>query len=156
MKGFLLPIFLVLLISQSVMCQISQESIDKMTIEVNKVRASGVKCGSTRMPPVHELYWNEKLYTVSEEYASYMEEHDHFDHISIEGEDAGMRLDKAEYKWRYVGENIAFGQFDFYEVLKDWVKSESHCKMLMSPNVRHFAVAREKEYWVQTFATPMR
>jgi len=108
------------------------------------------------MHPVNNLYWNEQLYDASLVYANYMKRNNHFDHLSLEGEDAGMRLDKIGYNWRLVGENIAVGQHDFYEVLKDWINSESHCKMLMSPDMHHFAVARNEKYWVQTFATPMR
>ena len=152
-------VLFILILSISKSCsygQLSSNTIERITSEVNKVRAKGLMCGNTRMPPVHAVQWNDKLYEVSLEYATYMNENRHFAHVSKDGEDAGMRLDEVGYNWRYVGENIAMGQYDFPEVLQDWIESESHCKMLMSKNMKHFAVARNKKYWVQTFATPMR
>ncbi|MEE9373421.1 MAG: CAP domain-containing protein [Saprospiraceae bacterium] len=155
MIKFLFSIILIF-ISHKLNAQLPSNSINLITQEINDVRSVGLRCGGTYMPPVHKIYWHEKLYNVSLEYATYMRDNDHFAHLSKEGDDAGIRLDKIGYKWKFVGENIAMGQHDFHEVMKDWIKSESHCKMLMSNNMFHFAVARNKEYWVQTFATPMR
>ena len=108
------------------------------------------------MPPANEVLWNDQLYDASMGYASYMKENNHFSHLSLEGEDAGIRLDKIGYNWKLVGENIAVGQHNFSEVLSDWLKSDSHCIMLMNPEMHHFAIARNEKYWVQTFATPMK
>ena len=55
------------------------------------------------MPSVHPIHWYEDLYEVSLDYATYMKTHRHFAHLSKEGEDAGMRLDKIGYNWRFVG-----------------------------------------------------
>ncbi len=155
MKVLLIIIFACFL-SHSVFSQLPPKTISLITTEINKVRTNGIRCGNTRMPPVHKIYWKEELYGVSLDYATYMNDHKHFAHVSKEGEDAGMRLDNIGYNWRFVGENIAVGQYDFPEVLEDWIESESHCKMLMSKDMHHFAVARNEKYWVQTFATPMR
>lgn len=136
----------------SVDAQITDESISIISSKINGIRAKDVKCGDELMPGVSEIEWNDDLYTVSSEYAFYMSENRHFAHASKKGEDAGDRLDEIGYNWRFVGENLALGQHDFDEVLEDWLQSKSHCKMLMNPNMRHFALARYKRYWVQTLA----
>jgi uncharacterized protein YkwD len=143
--SFFIPFFL--------LSQVTEESIARITFEVNQVRQKGVKCGDIYMPAVNSISWRNDLFFVSSEYARYMYDNSHFGHLSMDGKDAGDRLDLIGYKWQYVGENLAVGQHDFPEVLEDWLESESHCKMLMNPNMQHFAVARYKEYWVQTFAS---
>lgn len=153
-RAILITIFL--FTSMDISAQLSENTIQKVTTLVNEVRAKGYKCGGEYMPPIHELHWHPELYEVSLDYAQYMKENDHFAHVSKEGQDAGDRLDLAGYNWQYVGENLAMGQHDFHEVLKDWLRSPLHCKMLMSEDMHHFGVAKEGKYWVQTFATPMR
>jgi len=149
-------ISIIILFSSSITAQLSESTITKVTQLVNSERAKGHKCGGEKMPPVHPLLWQDQLYNVSQDYAQYMKKNNHFAHLSKEGEDAGDRLDKVGYNWQYVGENLAMGQDDFHEVLNDWLRSPLHCKMLMSEDMHHFAVAKDGKYWVQTFATPMR
>ena len=52
-----------------------------------------------------------------------------------------------------IGENIAAGQQSFDEALRDWMKSTSHCKMIMDSTVKEIGVARSGNYWVQHFGT---
>jgi uncharacterized protein YkwD len=132
--------------------QMSEESISTITNQINDIRTNMIRCGNELIPSVNQIEWHRGLYKASSDYAYYMYDNSHFGHVSLAGEDAGDRLDKIGYKWRYVGENLAAGQHNFHEVLEDWLKSETHCKMLMNPHMQHFAVARYKEYWVQTFA----
>lgn len=84
-----------------------------------------------------------------------MQTYNYFDHHSIAGEDVGERLDKLDYKWQYVGENLAVGQKTFDETMKDWIKSPSHCRMLMNPDMNEVAVAKYGKYWVQHFGKLM-
>ena len=154
-KSKILRIFFCLFIVFSIHpinAQITDESISVISSKINEIRASEVMCGDELMPGVSEIQWNDDLYRVSSEYAVYLSEHRHFAHVSKKGEDAGDRLDRIGYNWRFVGENLALGQHGFDEVLEDWLKSKSHCKMLMNPNMQHFALARYKQYWVQTLA----
>ena len=146
-----LIVFVFNLFSFFAAAQLAEESISEITSKINEIRANLIRCGSELMPKVNPIHWHDDLYKASSDYALYMKENGHFGHVSLEGDDAGDRLDKVGYKWRYVGENLASGQHNFEEVLQDWLKSESHCKMLMNANMQHFAIARYKEYWVQTF-----
>jgi len=104
------------------------------------------------MPPVGRVSWDVDLYKVSNSYARYMARHRHFDHISKSGEDLGDRLNKVDYEWLTIGENLAHGYHDFYEVLDAWKESPDHCKMLMHPDMNKMGLSKHSTYWVQSFS----
>lgn len=118
---------------------------------VNSVRVKGCKCGGKNMPPVGRLKWNEKLERSANAHATDMAKYRYFSHYSRKGEDVGKRVDRFEYRWIVVGENIAEGQRSFSEVMEDWLKSPSHCKMIMDPKVDEMGIAKSGRYWVQHF-----
>ena len=119
--------------------------------EVNKLRAEGCYCGHRYMKPVEEVKWNKDLYKSALAHARDMSQFSYFSHYSKKGEDIGVRLDKYGYDLQVAGENLGEGQRSFKEVLFDWKKSKSHCRMLMNPKVEDMAVARFGKYWVQHF-----
>ncbi len=124
-------------------------------LKVNKLRSQGCYCGHKWMPPVQPLKWSDTLEKSALSHAIDMYENHFFAHFSHKGEDIGERLDLFGYKWQYVGENIGEGQSNFDEVLNDWIKSKSHCKMLMNGNMKEMAVINYKQYWVQHFGTKL-
>jgi len=145
-------IFLALtFIAHNLWAQPSQKSIKRVIAEVNDLRESGCVCGGQWMPPVGRVSWDTGLYSVSNKYARYMAKYDHFDHISREGEDLGDRLDKAGHKWITIGENLAHGYDDFYQVMDAWKESPSHCKMLMHPEMNKMGLSKHRRYWAQSF-----
>lgn len=122
-----------------------------MLDKVNELRSKGCFCGRKYMPPVGPLVWNDTLYASAMDHATQMEAYDFFAHYSIDGKDIGARLDAFHYPWQFAGENLGEGQRSFDEVLYEWQKSRSHCRMLMNPNMAEMAVARYSNYWVQHF-----
>lgn len=130
----------------------SNVSDQELMIEaVNKIRATGCKCGSKYMIPVGKVQWNNELYKSAMEQAKEMHNFNFFAHYSVDGLNIGQRLEKVGYNWEVAGENLGEGQISFYEVLADWMKSESHCKMVMHPKVNEMAIAKFNKYWVQHF-----
>ncbi len=127
----------------------------QMIEAVNRVRQSGCYCGRRYMPPAQPVVWNETLYKSALEQASEMYQHNFFAHFSREGLNIGERMEKAGYSWMVAGENLGEGQQSFDEVLVDWIKSYSHCKMLMHPKINEMAVARVGKYWVQHLGKQM-
>ena len=123
--------------------------------KVNKLRTEGCKCGRKRMKPTHPLTWNETLTLSAERHASDMDRYNYFGHRSRSGADIGDRLDAIGYKWQYVGENLAEGQDSFEEALTDWLESDSHCRMLMNPDMKEMGMAKIGKYWVHHFGTQM-
>ncbi|MBL0026449.1 MAG: CAP domain-containing protein [Saprospiraceae bacterium] len=122
---------------------------------VNKIRREGCYCGKRYMAPVPAVVWNDTLYQSALTQANEMNDFHFFAHFSKDGLNIGERVKKAGYDWMVAGENLGEGQESFDEVLYDWLKSYSHCTMLMHPKVNDMAVARVDKYWVQHFGKQM-
>ena len=133
----------------------SSYSKQKMLEKVNDLRKQGCRCGSKYMKPVGPLVWNETLYKSAYDHAQDMSRKNYFSHVSIGGDDVGVRAEDFGYNWLVIGENIGEGQEDFYEVFLDWEKSPEHCSMMMHPQILHMAVARYRDKWVQHFGKPI-
>ncbi len=127
----------------------SNYEIRTMLKKVNTIRANGCFCGSEYMPTASPLTWNEVLYKSAKGHAKQMSRYNYFAHYSVDGEDIGDRLDRYGYNWQVAGENLGEGQQSFGEVVADWLDSESHCKMLMSPKIKEMGVANHGRFWVQ-------
>lgn len=129
---------------------------DEMLSKVNSVRKKGCYCGRRYMAPAQPVKWNETLYSSALSHAMDMTRNNFFAHFSSEGLNIGDRLERQGYDWQVVGENLGEGQQDFDEVLDDWLKSYSHCVMVMNPKVDEMAVAKYSKYWVQHFGKKMK
>ncbi len=138
-----------------IFAQPTEGAIDKVLKELNHIRSRGCKCGAEYMHPAPPLQWNETLYRVSKDYARYLHSHKLFSHVSHDGKTLGDRLDHIGYTWQRIGENLGRGYDDFYEVLRAWLESDSHCKMIMDPDVTDIGMSKHYDYWVQSFSKPM-
>lgn len=124
--------------------------------QINKAREAGCKCGSTYMPPVQPLTWNNQLQMAALGHAQDMARNKYFDHVSKNGAKIKDRITNAGYSptgFQYftIGENIAMGQRSIHEVMTGWLNSPGHCKNIMSPAFKEVGIAMEKYYWVQDF-----
>ncbi|MBT8233936.1 MAG: CAP domain-containing protein [Saprospiraceae bacterium] len=126
-----------------------------MLKKVNQLRAKGCKCGRTYYESAPTLKWSETLEGSAMSHAREMDRYNYFGHQSVEGKDIGQRLDLIGYKWQYAGENLAVGQKSFDEAFRDWIKSPTHCKMLMNANMTEMGISRYSKYWVQHFGKQM-
>lgn len=123
---------------------------------INQVRAAGCNCGTTYMPPVGPLTWNNTLEKAAAGHAWDMSNNNYFSHTSKDGRTMEDRIVKAGYRFNgfkdfAVGENIAFGQMNIDEVMAGWLKSPGHCKNLMNAQFKEIGVAEDHKYWVQDF-----
>jgi len=119
---------------------------------VNDTRLAGCNCGTTVMPPVGVLTWSINLGSAAISHSKYMASITTLTHNSANGETAGARVKATGYNWTSVGENIAFGQTTEAQVFNDWVKSEEHCKNIMTASFKEMGAAKTDKYWVQVFA----
>ena len=131
----------------------SSQSVEQeiMLNKINMLRANGCSCGGQKMAPAKELKWSKVLMTSAYRHAKDMRKKNYFSHYSPTGTDVGDRLDAVGYVWSFCGENLGSGQKNFDEVMEDWIKSPSHCRMLLNPEVEEVAVAQAGKYWVQHF-----
>lgn len=125
---------------------------DLMLKLVNDKRKSGCNCGSTFMPAVNPLTWNDLLASAALAHSKAMNVNNFFSHTSLNGASAGDRITAAGYKWNTYGENIAAGQPTEQAVFDAWIASEGHCKNIMAANFKEMGAAKDGKYWTQDFA----
>ncbi len=122
--------------------------VNEMVNAINEVRNSGCKCGKRYYQPVAKVTWNDTLYMSAENYATYMSDTKFFAHVGPNGKNIGERVDKFGYDWQFIGENLGKGQKDIAELIDDWKKSFTHCKLLMDPRFKEMGLAAIKGHWV--------
>ncbi len=126
---------------------------------VNQRRAAGATCGSTRFPPTHPLTMNGDLVTAARDHSQDMADQNYFSHTSLDGRTMSQRIRNAGYTgaspW---GENIAAGQSTPESVTDGWMRSEGHCRNIMSGSYRAIGVGYVyradsiyRHYWTQNF-----
>jgi uncharacterized protein YkwD len=135
--------------------RINEDDNEKILKKVNRIRSTGCFCGRRYMPATTPVVWNDTLFLSALGHAKEMTRYNFFAHFSIDGDDIGDRLESYGYDWQVAGENLGEGQKSFDEVLRDWLDSKSHCRMLMNPKVNEMAVATHGRYWVQHFGKKM-
>jgi uncharacterized protein YkwD len=120
---------------------------------VNDTRTAGCTCGTTVMPPVAPLTWNDILASSALAHSEDMNATGQFSHNSSDGTSFSARITAAGYIWSTVGENIAWGQTTEQQVFTAWIQSEGHCKNIMNGAFKEFGAARAGTYWTQDFGT---
>ena len=120
---------------------------------VNKIRKQGCNCGNTYYPAVNELKWNNQLAQAAALHSNDMNQNNFFNHKGTKGNIVGDRVMEVGYNWLSTGENIAKNQPNAEIVVASWLKSEGHCKNIMSPNYDEMGVAKVGAYWTQVFGT---
>jgi uncharacterized protein YkwD len=120
-----------------------------MLAVVNAIRTTGCTCGTTYMPPVPPLQWNDTLARAALAYAREMSANNYFSHISPTGSSPIQRAMALGYSGDYVTENIARGFSSLQSVMQGWQTSEDHCKAMMDPLQTDMGAANVNTYWVQ-------
>ena len=130
-------------------------NVDKTTMLqlVNGARAKGCTCGTTVMPPVDALTWNDELAAAAYEHSSDMNTNNYFSHTGLDGSDPGQRITAAGYSWTSWGENIANGYTSEQAVMNAWLASEGHCKNIMNAGFKEIGAGRSANYWTQDFGS---
>lgn len=118
---------------------------------VNEKRSIGCKCGNIKMPAAPALVWSDVIATAAVGHSKDMDRKKFFSHTSSNGSTLKDRFNAVGYKWMLIGENIAMGQKDEYEVVNSWFNSPGHCMNLMNPDFKEMGAARVGKYWTQDF-----
>jgi uncharacterized protein YkwD len=129
---------------------------------VNQARATPRYCGDRRFGAAPSVHWNSVLAQASQLHAEDMARNNYFSHAGRDGSNPAQRVERAGYRYRATGENIAAGsQMQADDAVAGWIKSPGHCANLMNPRFTEmgaaFAVDRRSElgvYWAQAFGTP--
>ncbi len=125
---------------------------------VNEARAQPRSCGGRSFAAAPPLRLNAQLTQAAALHAQDMARHGFLDHHGRDGSSPADRADRAGYRWRSVGENVASGQTTPEHVMRDWLRSPEHCANIMDPRFTEmglaFAVNASSEggiYWAQGF-----
>jgi uncharacterized protein YkwD len=103
---------------------------------------------------------NAKLMTAARAHAANMAAQDKLDH-TLENKTFADRAMDTGYRYRLIGENIAWGPETPKEVLDDWMNSPFHQENILKEEFTEIGVGVAKnqkgeQYWVQLFGTPLR
>lgn len=128
---------------------------------VNRARAEARRCGERSFAPAPPVTWNQQLGKAALAHSTDMATHRYFSHQGRDGSDAARRAERAGYKWRRIGENIATGQGAPEQAVQGWLNSPGHCANLMQPEFTEmgaaYAINRDSDttiYWTQVFGRP--
>lgn len=125
----------------------------KLLSMINEVRAKGCNCGDTVMGPAPAVQWNRALERAAYLHSQDMNAGNYFAHNNKQGKNAGYRISIMGYPWLAWGENIALGVLTEETVVKGWIRSPVHCKVLMSRKFTEMGVAKVGNFWSQEFAS---
>ena len=123
--------------------------------QVNKARATTRKCGSKTYTKAKALKWNSKLASAAVGHSSDMAKRNYFSHKSQSGKTLSARVKATGYKYRALGESLAAGFTTPKAVVKAWLKSPGHCRILMSKSFTQLGVGHRSgkgDYTVYTTA----
>jgi uncharacterized protein YkwD len=141
----------------------SEQAAGQRVLElINHARATPRYCGDKAYGAARPVRWNDALAEASRRHARDMARHNYFSHQGRDGSDPGERVERAGYRYRSTGENIAAGgQMSPEAVVAGWVKSPTHCANLMHPGFTEMGAAFAIDagsamgvYWAQAFGTP--
>jgi uncharacterized protein YkwD len=131
--------------------------------EVNTVRARGTRCGDRSFAPAPPLQLSSTLYSAASEHVVDMARHDYFEHVDLSGHSPADRVRATGYRYKLVGENIAYGPASADEVVAGWLHSPGHCENIMDPRFVEMGLAyapgqgtRRGLYWDQELAAPAK
>lgn len=125
----------------------------------NEARSHSRKCGGKRMKAAKPLRWSDQLASSAHEHSADMATQDYFSHYSQSGTSPFVRIKTTGYRYRAAGENIAAGRSlaDPAAVVRAWLKSPGHCKVIMNREYKELGVGRVEGagkwtvYWTQNF-----
>lgn len=128
---------------------------------VNEARTRRQQCGGKVVPAAPALRWDAALYKAATGHSLDMAQRNYFDHRSPEGQQVRQRVNRNNYKFKVVGENLAGGDESVAEVVQGWLDSPEHCENMMNPEFIDVAVACVAQpgttygtYWTMLLGRP--
>merc|ERR1719419_1283552 len=139
--------------------KVSHREWEQFTL-VNHLREKGHTCGATSFGPAVALEFDCRLWKAAQLHSADMAAQDYFSHTSKDGRSPWDRAMAQGLSAN--GENIAAGSSTASGVLDQWKGSTGHCKNMMNPGFKMFAVGHSHEktstfghYWTQMFRSSL-
>ena len=136
---------------------------DKILNIVNEYRNDGWNCTGTKIIPVREVTWSDKLTYIAECHRRDMHDYSvslgnpnyhYLSHIGSNGYTLEDRLVENDYYSVIFVENIAYFEYDEDGVINQWLDSPEFCKNIMRSEVTEIGVGRVGNYWTMILAKP--
>jgi uncharacterized protein YkwD len=141
----------------------AEQLATEVLARINVARAQSHRCGNQAFAPAPALRANQLLQHAAQEHALDMLAHDYFAHEGRDGSTPAQRVAATGYRYRLVGENLAFGPQSAAEAVAGWLASPGHCENIMDPRFSEAGIAyaansrgAPRIVWVQEFAAPVR
>lgn len=137
-------------------------ALERRVVElVNKARAKARKCGASSYRAAPPLAWNNALGQAALTHSMDMALNGFLSHTGSDGSTPGTRASKAGFKWKTIGEDVGQGYRTPEDAVQGWLRSEAHCKNIMSPEFREAGAARARSdtlrtYWAVAFGASWR
>jgi len=99
-----------------------------------------------------------RLNLAAQKHAEYMAKHRNMSHQPSAENTLNYRISRTGYKWSRIGENIANGQRNTQEVMKDWMDSPGHKQNILNGSYTDIGMGVAYDinhiaYWCVVFAT---
>jgi uncharacterized protein YkwD len=134
---------------------------EKMVALINRARSQSRNCGYKIFTPAGRVEWNPTLARAALAHSVDMATGDFVSHKGSDGTEVSDRVEKLDYEWQMVGENISVGRESAEEVVAAWLRSPVHCEVLMQQRITEIGGAcfhnkdtKNKTYWTVVFAAP--
>jgi uncharacterized protein YkwD len=141
--------------------EVSEQAAGQRVLDlVNQARATPRYCGDRAFNAAQPVHWNDALAEASRLHADDMARNNYFSHGGRDGSNPALRVERAGYRYRSTGENIAAGQMKPEDAVAAWIKIPEHCANVMNPAFTEMGVAYDANsrsdmgvYWTQEFGT---
>lgn len=138
----------------------ADEVRSELLLRINAARRQPRRCGATTFASVGPIRLDSSLNQAAQRHAQDMLARNYFAHEGRDGSTPATRVTATGYRYRIVGENIAFGPQSAAEAVQGWLASPGHCENIMDPRFSDTGIAfaastvgAPRIYWVQDFAT---
>jgi uncharacterized protein YkwD len=143
---------------------------EEVVLASNAARAKKQDCGVEGVfEPTGPVTMEPHLRCAARLHALYMAQAvDDFGHETEDGSVPSQRIMDAGYDYSMIGENLGVGVSEPEDVVKKWLQSDGHCKVLMQPDFTEVGIGYalgkwdthagmgiiDAPYWAQDLATP--
>ncbi len=102
------------------------------------------------------LKWDNQVAKTALNHSIHMFKNNFLSHNNKNGQDLFDRLSTDGHKYKYAGENIAYGFTNGISVIEAWMNSTGHRETIIKSNYTHLGVGSHYSYYTQNFLTPQK
>jgi uncharacterized protein YkwD len=122
---------------------------------VNEARATGRSCGEEGwFDAADPLALDARLTAAAQLHSEDMRAMEEMTHTGSDGSDLADRVDRQDYDWSSIAENVAWGHPTPEDVVEGWLESDGHCAAIMGPAFTELGAGEDERYWTLVFARP--